>query len=247
MHHATWLGTQDCEVHDADGKLHLNRRGDKVRRIFFFRPEDVEVREIWQVSGLKGTATDAYTVKDLFVPDHRVATEAPVVTGTLYTYSSTNIFASGFAGVALGVARATLDALFEMTAAKSQRGASGLLREQPAVQARLGVAEGILRSARALLHETLREGWERVTAAGAIDMRTRIDLRLATTFAMQRAAEVVDIAFKQAGIDAIFERNDFERRFRDMHAISQHLQARDDHYEKVGQYLMGLEPAPGWL
>ena len=64
---------------------------------------------------------------------------------------------------------------------------------------------------------------------------------------MQRAADVVDTAFKQAGIDAIFENHPFERRFRDMHAVSQHIQARDDHFEKVGQYLTGLEPDQRWL
>ena len=247
MHHATWLGFQDCETFDAAGNLVLTRQGEKLRGTCFFRPEDVEVREIWEVSGLKGTGTDCYSVTDLFVPEHRFALEDPQVAEPLYLYNTTNIFATGFAAVALGIARAALDALIDITASKSQRGASGPLRDQRPVQARIGIAEATLRSARALLHETVSDGWERVSANGALDMHTRINLRMATTFAMQRAAEVVDVAYKQAGIDAIFERNAFERRFRDMHAVTQHIQARDDHFEKVGQYLTGLEPEPGWL
>ena len=247
MHHATWLGFQDCDTYDTDGNLVLTKQGEKLRGTCFFRPEEAQFREIWEVSGLKGTATDCYSATDLFIPEHRFALEDPVIAEPLYLYNTTNIFATGFASVALGVARATLDAFIDMTASKSARGASGPLRDQRPVLARLGVAEATLRSARALLHETVAEGWARVSANRALDMHTRVNLRMATTFAMQRAAEVVDIAYKQAGIDAIFERNAFERRFRDMHAMSQHIQARDDHFEKVGQYLTGLEPDKGWL
>jgi hypothetical protein len=40
---------------------------------------------------------------------------------------------------------------------------------------------------------------------------------------------------------------EFVDSFRDMHAVTQHIQARDDHYERVGRYLLGLEPDRGWL
>ncbi len=169
MHHATWLGTQDCDTYDAAGNLVLNKHGEKLRGTCFFRPEDVQVREIWQVSGLKGTGTDCYTVTDLFVPEHRFAFEEPVVGEPLYLYNTTNIFATGFAAVALGLARATLDALIDITATKSARGASGPLRDQRPIQARLGVAEATLRSARALLARG-RLGW---LGAREHDARTR--------------------------------------------------------------------------
>ena len=45
-----------------------------------------------------------------------------------------------------------------------------------------------------------------------------------------------------AGATAIFHAQAFERRFRDIHAIAQQIQARDIHYESVGQVLLGLDP-----
>jgi hypothetical protein len=39
------------------------------------------------------------------------------------------------------------------------------------------------------------------------------------------AAEVADFAYKAAGVDAIFPGSPFERRFRDMHTLSQQIQA----------------------
>ena len=247
MHHAKWLGFQDCETYDAAGNLVLTKHGEKLRGTCFFRPAEAEIREIWQVSGLKGTGTDCYSVTNLFIPEHRFILEEPVIADPLYLYNTTNIFAVGFSSVALGLARATLDALVDITGSKSPRGIAGPMRDQRPIQAKIGVAEATLRSARALLHEVVAEGWQRVSENRALDMHTRVNLRMATTFAMQRATEVVDVAYKQAGIDAIFEKNAFERRFRDMHAMAQHIQARDDHFEKVGQFLMGLEPDRGWL
>jgi hypothetical protein len=37
----------------------------------------------------------------------------------------------------------------------------------------------------------------------------------------------------------VFSANKFERRFRDMHAIAQQIQARDTHYEDVGKSILG--------
>jgi hypothetical protein len=47
---------------------------------------------------------------------------------------------------------------------------------------------------------------------------------------------------KGAGIDAIFPGSPFERRFRDMHTLSQQIQARGAHFESVGQILLGVPP-----
>jgi hypothetical protein len=59
---------------------------------------------------------------------------------------------------------------------------------------------------------------------------------------------VVDMAYHAAGSTAIFEENPFERRFRDIHTVSQQVQGRQEHFETVGQYLLGLAPDTlSWL
>ena len=66
-------------------------------------------------------------------------------------------------------------------------------------------------------------------------------IRLASTFAIQPAVEVVDMLYQAAGATAIFNDNPFERRFRDIHSVAQQLQGRQQHFETVGQHMMGLE------
>ena len=56
------------------------------------------------------------------------------------------------------------------------------------------------------------------------------------------AAEVVDTCYNLCGSDAIFAANPIQRRFQDIHVITQHSQGRLSHYETAGQFLLGLEP-----
>ncbi len=72
-------------------------------------------------------------------------------------------------------------------------------------------------------------------------------IRLAPTYAIHQAKEVVDAAYHAAGSTAIFTSRAFERRFRDLHAVTQQLQGRLAHFETVGQFLLGLEPDTSFL
>jgi alkylation response protein AidB-like acyl-CoA dehydrogenase len=247
IHNAVWTGAHNAPVVDERGDAVLDAAGAPLRKTMFFPVEDVELIDVWQVSGLRGTGSDSYTVTDLFVPEHRVALEEPQAPGTLYRFGTTNIFSIGFASVALGLARGAQEALHDLATTKSPRGFDGALAGQQYAQMRMAEAEGTLRSTRVYLLDAVQQAWDRVAAAGALDLETRIDLRLATTYTIQRCAEVVDNAYQLAGSTAIFTGKAFERRFRDMHAVTQHIQARDDHYERVGRFLLGLEPDPGWL
>ena len=247
IRHATWTGAHDAPVVDDAGAPVFHDDGSRKTASLFFRPSEVELTDVWQVSGLRGTGSDTYKVEDLFVPEHRATLREAQEPGALYLFGTTNIFSVGFASVSMGISRAVLDAFFELAATKTPRNVNGLLRDQATAHSLAGRTEGVWRAAQALLRQTAREAWEKACATPEVTLETRIDLRLATTYAMQQSAAVVDAAYTAAGATAIFESNPFERRFRDMHAATQHLQAREDHFEPVGQYLFGLDPPHLWL
>ena len=112
------------------------------------------------------------------------------------------------------------------------------MRENNAVQGAIGRAEGDLRAARAYLYATTSEVWHELTRTGHFTEDQRLALRLASTWTIHRAAAVVDAAYHMAGATAVFKSNPFERRFRDMHAIAQQIQARDTHYEDIGKMIL---------
>ncbi len=242
IHNAVWSGVHNASVVDEQGEPVLNTAGDQRYATMFLPVEDIEITDVWQVSGLRGTGSDNYTLTDVFVPDHRVALDEPQEPGTLYRFGTTNIFSVGFASVALGLAGSSQEALRELATTKSPRSIEGALAGQQFAQMRIAEAEGTLRSIRIFLLEEADRAWRTVAASGELSIETRIDMRLATTYTIRHCAEVVDNAFQLAGSSAIFNDKAFERRFRDMHAVTQHIQARDDHYERVGRFLLGLQP-----
>jgi alkylation response protein AidB-like acyl-CoA dehydrogenase len=232
--HASWLGGY-CAIEGAGGG-----------RTMLFRAESAQMSDIWQVVGLRGTASDAYTVKDLFVPAaFSVARDDQAerrIRAPLYCMPTSSMFAAAFAGVALGLARALVDALVALALEKTPRGYKNQLRESALFQTDLAQAEGRLRAARMYLVGTVAEIWRAVEANNAMSLEQRMQIRLAGSQALREAVAVGDAAYHAAGATAIFERNPFERRFRDLHTVSQQLQGRRAHFETVGRYLLGLEP-----
>jgi len=198
------------------------------------------------VIGLRGTGSDSYTVNDLFVPEEytvlREAAARPRQPGLLYAFSSSNIYASGFAGVALGIARSALDAFVELARDKIPRGAKSTLRDNNVIQAQVAQSEAKLGGARAFLLGSLDDIWREAAASGRLTVDHNTTIRLASTWAIHQAREVVDTAYHAAGATAIFESNLFERRFRDIHTVVQQYQGRQAHFETVGRALLGLQP-----
>jgi len=244
--HAQWMGAH-CTVEQPDGSLRLGRDGHPVERTLLFPKSSATMIDDWQVIGLRGTGSDSYAVTDLFIPDDytfgRDAHDDRRERGTLYQFTSTNMYASAFSSVALGIARAALDALIAVARDKTPRGAARSLRDSPVVQHDLAFAEARLRAARGLLQQTLREIYDAVTRRGEMTFDENMSIRLVTTYAISQAKEVMQTAWQYAGATAIFDAQPFERRFRDMHAVTQQVQARWTHFETVGQHLLGLTPS----
>jgi alkylation response protein AidB-like acyl-CoA dehydrogenase len=241
---ARWMGAH-CQVLEADGTLRLNRFGRPTVRTLVFPASEVTLLDTWRTIGLCGTASDSYSVDELFVPEARSSTrEDPSLRrerGPLYAFTMQGLYAAGVAAVAFGIARAMLSEFIALASRKAPRGL-GRLADNAVVQADVARAEARLGSARAYLIETLTTIYAQAGEVAPIEIADRARVRLACTNAILGAAEVTDLAYKAAGVDAIFPGSPFERRFRDMHTLTQQIQARNAHFEQVGQILLGMPP-----
>jgi indole-3-acetate monooxygenase len=241
---ARWMGVH-CHVLEADGALRLNRFGRPTVRTLVFPASEATLLDTWRTIGLRGTASDSYRVDELFVSEAFSSTrEDPSLRrerGPLYAFTMQGLYAAGVAGVALGIARAMLDEFVALASRKSPRGLSRLA-DNAVVQADVARAEARLGSARAYLIETLTTIYADAGEAVPIEVADRARVRLACTNAIQGATDAADFAYKAAGVDAIFPGSPFERRFRDIHTLSQQIQARGAHFEAVGQVLLGVPP-----
>jgi alkylation response protein AidB-like acyl-CoA dehydrogenase len=212
-----------------------------------FPASKATMHDVWDVIGLIGTGTDSYSVENLFIPENFAALRDDFTAlrekGLLYRITTYTMFGLGFGAISLGVARATLDAAIDLARAKHSVGITAM-RENSAVQGLIGRTEGNLRAARAYLYSTAAAAWHDLTRTGNLSEEHRAAIRLASTWTIHQAASVVDAAYHMAGATAVFKANRFERRFRDMHAIAQQIQARDTHYEDVGKNILTNRALP---
>jgi alkylation response protein AidB-like acyl-CoA dehydrogenase len=245
--HCPWLGGHSAVI-ERDGKPRVDNKGRPVLRTMLFRKEKARIEDIWHVVGLCGTGSNAYEVRELFVPESFTTwrdspadrrDDSPIFNIPLLT-----LYGIGFSGVGLGLARASLDAFMSLAVSKNARGpGSPLLRDSPLIQSRTAKAMTRLRSARSFLTEMLQEIWEAATTKGTFSLEQRARLRLAITGALDQSRRVVDFAYHAAGTNAIFSGSPFERRFRDMHTVTAQGQANMSNFESAGQALFGLEPS----
>ena len=200
--------------------------------------------DLWQVAGLRGTGSFSFQVDDLFVPeDHTFVQEGESWSdGPLYQIPTTLMFATGFATVALGVARKSLDIAIEVGNSRTPYRSGVLLRDHQTTQRSIGEAHALQSSARSFLRESHARLWDSACAKGSLTTDERIQLRVAATHAIRTSAQVVDTVYTLCGAGGIFQSNAIQRRFQDMHVITQHVQGHHVHYETAGQYLLGLDP-----
>jgi alkylation response protein AidB-like acyl-CoA dehydrogenase len=128
----------------------------------------------------------------------------------------------------------------DLAGAKTNAGQQRVMRETGVNQLQLGLAEAKLRSARAFLLQGLEESYAVAQRDGKIGLETRVNQRLATTWAIQQGRDVVDFVYNQSGATALYKGTAIERRFRDVHAVTQHVQAGLVVFETMGQALLGL-------
>ncbi|HEY3910281.1 MAG TPA: acyl-CoA dehydrogenase family protein [Stellaceae bacterium] len=242
--HASWIGAHGT-VLEPDGSLRLNNFGRPTIRTWLFPAAEAILLDNWNPIGLRGTASESYTVKGLFVPEELTGTrEDPTLRrepGPLYAFPQQTLYSVGIASVALGIARGMLEAFIDLASRKTPRG-SARLADNAVIQAEIARGEAKLGAARAYLVGTVRDIYDRADETAPIDIPDRARARLAGSHAISSALAVADWAYKAAGVDAIFPGSPFERRFRDIHTVSQQIQSRDAHYETIGQVLLGNPP-----
>jgi alkylation response protein AidB-like acyl-CoA dehydrogenase len=242
--HSHWLGGH-ATVCDGNGKPELGPDGKPPeQRTMLFPKSSASMTDVWQVMGLKGTGSDDYAVNDLFVPaDHSFTRESDDdrrENGPLYRFSIFNMFGLGFSAVALGIARAVLDDFIRLARDKIVYPTGKRLADNNTVQLQIGLSQARLGASRTYVLDTYRALNKQAAAGEKITNEQRLSTRSVTCFAIHQAREVVDFAYHAAGATAIFERNPFERRFRDLHTVTQQAQAHPTNFEALGQALLGM-------
>jgi alkylation response protein AidB-like acyl-CoA dehydrogenase len=211
---------------------------------------EIEIHDTWDVAGLRATGSHDVSARDVFVPESRgffFLTGRPQYPGQLYRFSMRGLLAAAVASVALGIGRAALDDLRAIAGAKTPAGRTKPLVESPGVQVEYAEAEAALQSGRAFLIEGIDKVCQTLERGESPTDEQRALVRLGATAAAQGAVQAVDAAYSLAGGTSIYAKSPLQRRFRDMHTLTQHFMIGKASLEAAGRALLGLTVPPGFL
>jgi alkylation response protein AidB-like acyl-CoA dehydrogenase len=214
----------------------------------FIPTSKVTIVDTWDSLGMRGTDSNDVAVDDVFVPASRTWLLQPVFEpgdhfqGPLYRYPSIGEGAFILAPVPLGIAMAAVTEFRRLALEKTPFMSATSLQRRPMVQATLGRAEAILRSAKSFFYQTLGQAWQRTAAGQASTREEKGQLLLAAVHAVRSSVEAVDLVYGLSGSTGIYTRSPLERHFRDVHTLRHHGFVSESRYQTYGQVSLGLEP-----
>lgn len=233
--------TGGCLVLDADGKPRKLPNGMPLIRSMVFEPGQVELLDTWDVSGLCGTGSTDFEVREVFVPhdlSYSYLTDTPVDV-PLFAFPRFGLLALGIAAASLGMARGAIDALSVLAGAKKPDASAKVLAQRPSVQQQVAQAHAQVRSARAFVGETIDAAWA-AALEGTVSTSHRADLRLAATHAVTSAARAVDLMYGLGGGSSVYRQSSLQRHFRDVHVATQHMMIGESTLELVGRLMLDV-------
>ena len=220
--------------------------GAPATRMGVVPAREVNIEDVWHVSGLKGTASNDIVVSDLFIPDEWTGTFAELPQVARHPLDQRPLlarFGSEFAAVAIGIAQAALDDVTDIARNKVPATSRSKLAADPIAQYMVGELATDLYMARTLLHQVARDDQASVPF-GPPDNTAMVIRRARLTRAAAVAASVVEGAYSVSGTTGLFESCPLQRRLRDVRAVTQHymLSARSA-FGPVGTAILSEESA----
>ena len=212
----------------------------------FMPVTEIQIQDTWYVNGLKGTGSNDFAGKDVFVPAHR----------TFHMFDPTNWsrpqdpatrtdvagFAAQVASVGLGIARGAIDELVEMAGGKMPTMSMTSLANKPSTQIEVARLEAKLSGARAFLYDSMEDLWDTLLTGEKFTPRQNALVRLAASEAARQAAEVAHRVSTIAGGTSLYLKSPIQRMQRDADAVTHHFVLSPPVLEDAGRVLLGMDP-----
>lgn len=181
---------------------------------FLARGEDIEVKETWNVMGMRASGSHDILLKDVFVPDaHLIAASQ---SGNAKRRSQDGGgWMLHIPACYLGVALAARDFAVHYAATYQPNSLPHPISEVSHVQNKLGQMELLLLNARTLMYDLARR-WDEASEAERPKLRTQ--LGAVKVQATNAAVQVVDLAMRVVGARGLWRDLPLERFYRDVRA-----------------------------
>ena len=234
-----------CIVCDADGDPKPGRNG-MPESIVVIAPADAwEIQDTWYTTGLRGTASNDYTIRGetLFVPREHTFSwgrfdELPRREGLLWAKPDTLL--RKMAGIPLGVSRAVIDYAIDVLKDKVETPSGTPYHANRRIQTAIADAEMKLGAARSYVYASLETQWRRIERGEPMTVKERADVWLSRYHAFQTARTIANDVYDTMGASSIYSaRSPLDRACRDTTTMCQHMVGQRKIIEPAGALLLG--------
>lgn len=238
--HATWFGGE-CQVFDGN-EPRRDPQGNVLSRMVLVPRDDVTVHDTWDTTGLRGTASNDFSIDNVFVPYRRgffMLFDEPIHPWPLFRAPALVFVTHG--SQALGIGRAAVASAIETATTKIGWGTDRPMSENARMQLIVAEATVLVESAREYMYRLAGDLWE-AAQLGEETPQQRSRVRLATSHATRASVQAVDLVHGALATSSIFTKSPLERQFRDIHTAAAHVMVSPLTLEAAGRVEMGLEP-----
>ncbi|MDH6280216.1 3-hydroxy-9,10-secoandrosta-1,3,5(10)-triene-9,17-dione monooxygenase oxygenase subunit [Prescottella agglutinans] len=195
---------------------------------------DYRINDVWDVVGLRGTASNEITVEKAFVPEYRVlrnydaaqlrAPGTKINTAPLYKLPFGAIFTSAVAAPVIGTVAGCYEIYLNAMRDRVRLSlGGGRFAEDQFAQVAVARASSEIDAAILQMDRNIRELVELAEEGQPLPMSKRLRVRRDQVRGTERALEAIDLLFKTAGGNSLGRGNPIERAWRDAHAGSVHV------------------------
>ncbi len=222
-HYATTF-TANCHIME-DGKLVRGADGKPLIRAMALEPPQVAILPVWDPTGLRGTGSDDFEVRDAFVPENRtfsVFTDAPRETGPLYRLPFKVLTELPVTAVAVGIVRHALDEFASLARVKKISGNGELLMNDPVVHATFSAAHASWQLVKSSLETLAHRAWDSARANRPLPAQDQAEITATCSFSVAKLRMAVGELLALAGMSAIQPDSELVRAWRDLQALAAH-------------------------
>ena len=209
--------------------------------------------DTWHVGGLVGTGSRDVKCNGVFVPEYMTlapdaAKGGPTpgsshVPSFLYQLPVLGLFPHILLGPMIGIAQGAFDDYVKEMRNRVSTYNAAKLSGFTQIHLRVAEAAALIKSARLLAHDNIREAEEIALSGLPPSTEVKIRWRCDGAFAAQNCVKSIQILQAAIGAAGNYLEHPFQRRFRDMHAAASQVQVNFDiNGAEFGRVELGLEP-----
>ena len=220
---------------------------------FLIPVTDIEVKNDWDVTGLRASGSNSVVAKDVFVPAHRYLSLPQAIGGVnpgsahhgesrLYNSAIVPVLALGIVPAALGIAQGALEVFKQRLPGKVVSYTMGeIQQDMPATHMQVGMAASKIDAARLVMHNVAEKIGQAADTGLPMVLEERARCRMECAYSVRLCLEATEILYLASGGSGLAVGSPIQRASRDVHAINMHgLLCLETNAEMFGRVLLGL-------